>query len=73
MVFRSSRPRRPIRFLVRYLRVQSLAARLHGGVMVGALCLSLGVVTVVFLVRHWMSARCRVRPPVPAGSGGRQS
>ena len=32
-----------------------------------------GVVTAVCLVRHWMSARGRVRPPVPAGSGGRQS
>ena len=68
MVFRSSRPRRPFRFPVRYVRVHSLAARLHAGVMVGALCLGLGVVTAVCLVHHWMSARCRVRPPVPSAA-----
>ena len=66
-------PSPPFWLLVRYLRVHFLAARLPGGVMVGALCLSLGVVTVVCLVRRWMSAKCRVRPPVPAGSGDRQS
>ena len=53
---------------MRSLRVHSLAARLHAGVMVGALCLGLGVVTAVCLVRHWMSARCRVRPPVPSAA-----
>ena len=68
MVFRSSRPRRPFRFPVRYLRVHSLAARLHAGVMVGALCLGLGVVTAVCATGCQQGGVC---DHSSVGSGGR--